>query len=250
MNACVTRPSADVVQMMCIVKSLFFPASSLRGWVTHAPLCGDVGDPCTNGLCAVKKWFAAAGCHCGSGAPAPITPTPSPAPPHIWAPRGGGPGGGGGPGRAPSPSPKPSGCCCCCCWAEGPHGETMFPARGEPKPRHPGGAPTPTPALPPTTRRSDTISSSSAASADEPSTPLGLGERRTGDAVLSDPVDVEVAEGGVVVPLVLGRPIGARGRPMRPTSGAGVEPMLFELERRPAPGANPELGGPMGAGGT
>ena len=42
----------------------------------------------------------------------------------------------------------------------------------------------------------------SAASADEPSMPLGLGERCTGDAVLSDPVDVEVAEGGVIVLLV------------------------------------------------
>ena len=80
-------------------------------------------------------------------------------------------------------------------------------------------------------RRPETISSSSAASADEPSTPLGLGERRMGDAVLSDPVDVEVAEGGVDVPLVLGRTIGARGCPMRPTSGAGIEPILFELEQ-------------------
>ena len=52
-----------------------------------------------------------------------------------------------------------------------------------------------------------------------------------GDAVLSDPVGVEVAEGRVGVPLVLGRTIGARGRPMRPTSGAGVEPISFELER-------------------
>ena len=43
---------------------------------------------------------------------------------------------------------------------------------------------------------------SSAVSADEPSMPLGLGERRTGDAVLSDLVDMEVAEGGVVVLLV------------------------------------------------
>ena len=60
---------------------------------------------------------------------------------------------------------------------------------------------------------------------------MGLGKRRMGDAVLSDPVDVEVAEGRVDVPLVLGRTIGARGRPMRPTSGAGVEPILFELER-------------------
>ena len=52
---------------------------------------------------------------------------------------------------------------------------------------------------------------------------MGLGERCTGDAVLSDPVGVEVAEGRVVIPLVLGRPIGARGRSMRPMSGAGVE---------------------------
>ena len=108
-------------------------------------------------------------------------------------------------------------------------------------------------ALAPTTRRSDTISSSSVASADEPSTaPFGLGERRTGDAVLSELADADVAEGGVVVPLVLGRAmgaIGAIGRPMGPTSGAGVVVRLFELERRPAPGARPELGGPMGAGG-
>ena len=57
---------------------------------------------------------------------------------------------------------------------------------------------------------------------------------------------------GVVVPLVLGRAIGAigaTGRPMGPTSGAGVAIGLFELERRPAPGASPELGGAMGAGG-
>ena len=129
--------------------------------------------------------------------------------------------------------------------------------RGEPNPRHPGGGatltptPTPTPALAPTTRRSDTISSSSVASADEPSTiPFGLGERRTGDAVLSEAVDADVAEGGVVVPLVLGRAmgaIGAIGRPMGPTSGAGVAVALFELGRRPAPGARPELGGAMGA---
>ena len=52
-----------------------------------------------------------------------------------------------------------------------------------------------------------------------------------GDAALSDPVNVEVAEGGVGVPLVLGRTIGARGRPMRPMSSAGVEQILFELER-------------------
>jgi hypothetical protein len=104
-------------------------------------------------------------------------------------------------------------------------------------------------ALPPTARRSDTISSSSVASADEPSTPFGLGERRTGDAVLSAlaVADVDVAEGGVVVPLVLGRAMGAMGRPMRPTSGAGVALTVFELPRRPAPGARPELGGAMGA---
>ncbi len=88
-------------------------------------------------------------------------------------------------------------------------------------------------------------------SADEPSTtPFRLGERRTGDAVLSEPADADVAEGGVVVPLVLGRAMGAMGtmgRPMRPTSGAGVALGLFELERRPAPGAKPELGGAMGA---
>ena len=71
-----------------------------------------------------------------------------------------------------------------------------------------------------------------------------------GDAVLSDPVDVEVAKGGVGVPLVLGRPIGARGRPMRPTSGAGVEPILFELKRCPASGDNPELSGVICTGGT
>ena len=71
-----------------------------------------------------------------------------------------------------------------------------------------------------------------------------------GDAVLSDPVDVEVAEGGVGVPLVLGRTFGARGRPMRPTSGAGVEPILYELERCPALGDNPELSGVMGTGRT
>ena len=108
-------------------------------------------------------------------------------------------------------------------------------------------------ALAPTVRRSDTISSSSVASADEPSTtPFGLGERRTGDAVLSEAADVDVADGGVVVPLVLGRAmgaIGAMGRPIGPTSGAGVAVRLFELERRPAPGARPELGGAMGTGG-
>lgn len=94
------------------------------------------------------------------------------------------------------------------------------------------------------------ISSSSVASADEPSTtPLGLGERRTGDAVLSELTEADVAEGGVVVPLVLGRAMGAMGRPMRPKSGAGVVLTLFELPRRPAPGARPELGGAMGAGG-
>ena len=60
-------------------------------------------------------------------------------------------------------------------------------------------------------------------------------------------VEVDVAEGGVVVPLVLGRAIGAMGRPMRPTSGAGVALILFELPRRPAPGARPELSGAMGA---
>lgn len=104
-------------------------------------------------------------------------------------------------------------------------------------------------ALPPTTRRSDMISSSSVASADEPSTPFGLSERCTGDAVLSVLAEADVAEGGVVVPLVLGRAMGAMGRPMRPTSGAGVALTLFELPRRPAPGARPELGGAMGAGG-
>ena len=101
-------------------------------------------------------------------------------------------------------------------------------------------------ALPLTTRRSDTISSSSVASADEPSTPFGLGVRRTGDAVLSVLAEADVAEGGVVVPLVLGRAMGAMGRPMRPTSGAGVVLTLFELPRRPAPGARPELGGGRG----
>ncbi len=93
----------------------------------------------------------------------------------------------------------------------------------------------------------------SVASAEEPSTtPFGLGERRTGDAVLSEQADADVAEGGVVVPLVLGRAmgaIGAIGRPMGPTSGAGVAVTLFELGRRPAPGARPELGGAIGAGG-
>ena len=79
--------------------------------------------------------------------------------------------------------------------------------------------------------------------------PFGLGERRTGDAVLSELADADVAEGGVVVPLVLGRAIGAMGRPMGPTSGAGVAVGLFVLARRPAPGARPELGGAMGAGG-
>lgn len=82
--------------------------------------------------------------------------------------------------------------------------------------------------------------------------PFGLGVRRTGDAVLSELADADVAEGGVVVPLVLGRAMGAMGamgRPIGPTSGAGVAMTLFELARRPAPGASPELGGPMGAGG-
>ena len=50
-----------------------------------------------------------------------------------------------------------------------------------------------------------------------------------GYVVPSDPVDVEVAEGGVGVPLVHGRTIGARGRPMRPTSSAGVEPILYYM---------------------
>jgi len=82
--------------------------------------------------------------------------------------------------------------------------------------------------------------------------PFRLGERRTGDAVLSELADADVAEGGVVVPLVLGRAMGAMGatgRPMGPTSGAGVALTLFELARRPAPGARPELGGAMGPGG-
>jgi hypothetical protein len=64
-------------------------------------------------------------------------------------------------------------------------------ACGEPNPADPGGGPTPTPmlALAPTRRRSETISSSSVASADEPSTtPFGLGERRTGDTVLSESI--------------------------------------------------------------
>jgi hypothetical protein len=97
------------------------------------------------------------------------------------------------------------------------------------------------------------ISSSSAASADEPSTtPLGLGERRTGDAVDTEVDDTDVVEGGVVAPLVLGRAmgaIGATGRPIGPTSGAGVALALFELGRRPVRGGSPEFGGPMGAGG-
>jgi hypothetical protein len=79
--------------------------------------------------------------------------------------------------------------------------------------------------------------------------PFGLGERRTGDAVLSELADADVAEGGVVVPLVLGRAMGAMGRPMGPTSGAGVAMGLFVLARRPAPGARPELGGAIGTGG-
>jgi hypothetical protein len=68
----------------------------------------------------------------------------------------------------------------------------------------------------------------------------------------TEPVDADVVEGGVVVPLVLGRAmgaIGATGRPMGPISGAGVELVLFELDRRPVRGGNPELGGPMGGGG-
>ena len=85
-----------------------------------------------------------------------------------------------------------------------------------------------------------------ATSADKPSMPLGLGKQHMGDAVLSDLVDVEVAEGGVVVLLVLGRPIGARGCLMRPTSGTGIELILFELEQCPVPGANPELSAAMG----
>lgn len=45
------------VQMMFTVKPRFSPplSSHLRGQVAHAPLCGDVGDPCTNGLCAAAK---------------------------------------------------------------------------------------------------------------------------------------------------------------------------------------------------
>jgi hypothetical protein len=112
----------------------------------HAPLCGDVGDPCTNGLCAAaKKWFAAAGCHCGSGTPAPMTPTPTPttrpAPPHIRPPTGNGPGGSSGAGRTPSPSPNPRGgggwCCCSGCgWARpaAPQGEVQLTTRGESNP--------------------------------------------------------------------------------------------------------------------
>ena len=57
-------------------------------------------------------------------------------------------------------------------------------------------------------------------------------------------------KGGVGVSLVLGRTIGARGRPMRPTSGAGVELILYELERCLALGDNPELSGVVGTGGT
>lgn len=69
---------------------------------------------------------------------------------------------------------------------------------------------------------------------------------------MAETVDTDVVEGGVVVPLVPGRAmgaIGATGRPMRPTSGAGVVLALFELGRRPVRGGSPEPGGPMGAGG-
>jgi hypothetical protein len=89
-------------------------------------------------------------------------------------------------------------------------------------------------------RRSDTISSSLVASVDEPSTtPFGPGERRTGDAVVTEPVDTDVVEGGEVIPLVLGCAMGATGatgRPMGLTFCAGVVLALFELGRRPAHG--------------
>jgi hypothetical protein len=87
-------------------------------------------------------------------------------------------------------------------------GEVPLTARDGPDPPQAWGTPihTPTPTPTPGLRRSDTISSSSVASADEPSTtPFGPGERRTNDAVVTEPVNADVVEGGVVVPLVLGR---------------------------------------------
>ena len=49
---------------------------------------------------------------------------------------------------------------------------------------------------------------------------------------------------------MLGHTIGARGCPMRLTSGGGVQLILYELEWCPALGDNPELSGVMGTGGT
>jgi hypothetical protein len=91
-----------------------------------------------------------------------------------------------------------------------------------------------------------TTSSSSAARADDPRTPFGLGDRRLGDP------DPELVPSVVVV--VLGRAIGAIGRVMGP--GPPTD-MAARDARRPEPnmdgpgvarGVLP-FGGPMGVGG-
>ena len=104
-----------------------------------------------------------------------------------------------------------------------------------------------------------TTSSSSAASAEDPRTPFGLGDRRLGDP------DPELVVPSPVAALpVMGRPMGARGRVIgpgpEPTTGEDVEAesgLRIADERRLEPGASIEgaedvnvnglgFGGPIG----
>jgi len=106
--------------------------------------------------------------------------------------------------------------------------------RGELNP-HPGRAPCGTDRRPDT--GSETNSSSSAASADEPRIPFGLGERRTGEPCTDADADAEspdVPAGRAMGAIEAMSVIGA-GRPIGPTS-------LTE-ERRPDPGARLVMGG-------
>lgn len=84
-----------------------------------------------------------------------------------------------------------------------------------------------------------TTSSSSAANAEEPRVPLGLGERRLGEP------DPELAFSPELD--AIGRAIGARGRVMGPGPEPSVCACIFIDPRRPWPGAS--IDGP-GVGGT
>jgi hypothetical protein len=160
-----------------------------------------------DGLCAtkglLKKWFDD-GCHCGSGAEAVAVPG------HMGLPMGGGRGvpklGGGRGGTGDPVAPQ---------GARRPGAESAL--RGELNP-HPGSDPCGTDRRP--EAGSETNSSSSAARADEPRTPFGLGERRTGEPCADADADVESPDvpGGRAIGAIGAMSVMGVGRPIGPTS--------------------------------